>query len=149
VYASIASTYGLFGVSLGYFELWPSPNAGGTLASALMEAHEARASRWVAVPGDLIEVANNGGDPVCVASSRADQPDRVLLVDHGSPDHVDVLAVDFEQLLVLAGNVVAVRLALNGGELEDPRSALAENVAVLCDDEEIRSTWARLGRQAF
>lgn len=149
VYESVASAFDLFGVSLGYFQLWPSPTKATSLAGALLEAFEGRSERWVAGHGDLIEVGGHVGDPLCVLSRYAVQPDRVVILDHSDTDRIDAVATDFEQLLVLAGNVVAIRLAFNAGRVSDPRSALAGSVAALCEDSEIQHTWSRLGRQAF
>ncbi len=117
VYLRCIHDVGIFGVSLGYFALWPAFSRNGDLVKSLLEANSGHASgAMVAHAANLIIVARQEANIICVGSMKGGQPDVVFLLDVMSSPAVRVtsIAPNFEVFLLLAGNLHAVSRSLQG-----------------------------------
>lgn len=116
---------GVFGVSLGYFALWPTFSRHGNLVESLFKANSGQTSGEVAArTASLLVVGRQEANLICVGSMGAERPDVVFLLDVMSSPTVRItsIAPNFEVFLLLAGNLHAVSRDLQ----ESPADASSE-----------------------
>lgn len=112
-YVEVGEAWRIEGVSLGLFRL--SPGVGGGLGGQLDLAVKA----WAPLIGsEWIPVAVWDGDAVCLSSSRP----GVFLVDHARGTG-QLLGESFEDVVVMAGAIVAARLDGESIRLDGSRFA--------------------------
>jgi hypothetical protein len=132
---------GVFGVSLGYFALWPTFNRNGDLVESLLKANSGHASGEMAArEAGLLIVGRQEANLICVGSKDGEQSDVVFLLDVMSSSTVEMIniAQNFEIFLLLAGNLHA----LSFSQGESPSDAVAEMIQCCthfnCTDEQSR-----------
>jgi len=111
LYVRCIREVGVFGVSLGYFALWPTFNRSGNLIESLLKANSGSTSgELVARNESLLIVGRQEANLICVGSSESKLPDVVILLDvMSSPTVVSTnIAENFEVFLLLAGNLHAI-----------------------------------------
>lgn len=140
VYQRCISQIYVFGVSLGYFALWPSFNREGGLAQALRQAnHGGEPAQLVAKSSNLIIVGREEANLVCVGAAGSASSDSVFLLDVMAAPKIQQIdiAPDFEKFLLLVGNLHAVSV-----EYEDaPADGVEEMIRVCkilgCNEQQI------------
>jgi len=108
VYERCLRTFNLFGISLGYFSLWPDSIRSGNMSEALLQAAAGNfRGAHEATHAGLLIVAQEESNLVCVARSNDIKPDTVTLLDVMRSPTVErhCIATDFEKFLLLAGNL--------------------------------------------
>lgn len=145
VYVRCIREVGIFGVSLGYFALWPTFNRSGNLIESLLKANSGSTSgELVARNENLLIVGRQEANLVCIGSAESKQPDVVMLLDVMSSSTVGItnIAKNFEVFLLLAGNLHAISFS----HRESPSSALSEMARCCahfnCTDEQ-STFWMR------
>lgn len=127
-YVDVAKRWRIEGVSLGLFSL--SPSGEGTLAEQIDSALRV----WAPLIGrEWIPVALCDGDVVCLSQERP----GIYLVEH-TQGTGRLLCGSFEELVVMAGSIVAARLD------DQPLRLDSSRLKLLGADE--RSLWAELAR---
>jgi hypothetical protein len=100
-YGRVACAKGLYGVSIGYFGLWPTFDSGEDLRRSLIRANTEGAC------ADLVWVARQEANPICIRTAGNADEGAVFRIDRmSSPEpRCDRIADSFEQFLLLAGNL--------------------------------------------
>jgi len=125
LYVRCIRELGVFGVSLGYFALWPTFNRNGSLVESLLKANSGSTSGEIAARNaGLLIVGRQEANLICVGSVESKQPDVVVLLDVMSSPAVESanIAENFEVFLLLAGNLHAISFS----HQESPSNALSE-----------------------
>lgn len=101
VYLRCLRELSLFGVSLGYFSLWPTADRKGDFVTSFRSGNEGNP-----MGDNRLIVGMYEANPICVGV-RGDVEDTVFFVDDmSSPDRrVTSIAPDFEAFVLLAGNL--------------------------------------------
>lgn len=108
MYIRCIQEVGVFGVSLGYFALWPTFNRSGDMVESLLSANSGSTAGEVAArEAHLLVVGRQEANPVCVGSALSNRPDVVVLLDVMSSPIVESanISENFEVFLLLAGNL--------------------------------------------
>lgn len=125
LYVRCIREVGVFGVSLGYFALWPTFNSNGNLIESLLKANSGVASGELAARNaNLLIVGRQEANLICIGSAESKRPDAVMLLDIMSSPAIKFvnIAENFEVFLLLAGNLHAISFS----HQESPVDALAE-----------------------
>lgn len=108
-YLNVASQVKLVGVSIGQFSLWPVPYGKKDFTTSLTEANKDYSNPFLDFysTNGLVEVACLEANKICLGSVAVQSEGQVFLVDISSDPNpvIHKLADNFEQLLVLAGNL--------------------------------------------
>lgn len=108
IYERCVSMFSLFGISMGYFSMWPGSIKTGHMVEALLRANAGNDSgAQEARNADLIVVAQEEANLICVSRSNGNNPDAVCLLDVMRSPTVErrSIAPNFEKFLLLAGNL--------------------------------------------
>ncbi len=114
VYESVIRTLDIFGVSIGYFALWPCSSRDRDLADAILESNEDTAPpTLVARQRGLIIVGADEADLVAVGTRDSDTPDKVFRIEFCTAPGVRVseVAPNFLVFMMLAGNLHALTVS--------------------------------------
>lgn len=119
IYSECVDKIGMFGVSLGYFNLWPGSGRVKNLAEALYQANnDDDPVGELARAHHLVYVASEEANWVCVGAANHEGADIVTYIEtmlSPTPSFFPI-APDFEKFLILAANLNEISLA----NLEDP-----------------------------
>jgi hypothetical protein len=108
IYRNCAGTLHLYGVSIGYFALWPGFRRDSDLLSALRAANLNNEADAAAARADgLVIVGREEANWICVGRASSDRSDAVFyLKTMASPDRVSSeIAPSFDKFLILAANL--------------------------------------------
>jgi len=107
-YRACASEWTLYGVSIGYFELWPGGGPQSDLVTDLRDANLDRER----IPGgarsrDFVNVASEEANWICIGSSWSSRPDVVFHIEAMlSPEiRFTEIADGFDKLIILGANL--------------------------------------------
>lgn len=127
-YLTVARVINIDGVSIGYFQLSPSAYGGRDIAEKVIACNESAMNPLMKrhQKFGVYQVASWEADPICVAHAHGlFEMGQVVKYNIGNPTSEPiVLAEDFEQLLLLAGNLDSIRN--KHSEIDDPTQALNE-----------------------
>lgn len=119
-YLNVASQVKLVGVSIGQFALWPVPYGKKDFTTGLTEANKDDSNPFLDFysTNALVEVACLEANKVCLGSVAAQSEGQVFLVDISSGPNpvIHKLADNFEQLLLLAGNLHEISMSYENDE---------------------------------
>lgn len=145
-YLGVVSKLDIDGIAIGYFRLSPGTDSDlvGKIINCNREAVTPMARRFR--DDGIYQVAALEADPIGVAFRPGDfAVGQVVKYNIGDPQKsATVLAEDFEQFLILAGNLDAVRQKF--AEADDPRDGMGEFDACIGmffsdSDSGARSAW--------
>ncbi|WP_221274641.1 hypothetical protein [Thaumasiovibrio subtropicus] len=146
-YIRVVRQVELTGVSIGQFALWPVTYGSGDLLTCLTKANESCSNPFLGFYSNnyLVEVACCEANTVCIGSAAGRNEGQVFLVDISSgPNPVFLkLAENFEQFLILAGNLHDISMSYQ----ENENSGLIEFSSRLEKfelDSSSVSTWIRM-----
>lgn len=108
IYRACANAWGLYGVSLGFFALWPSFERDGDLIAALVKANRNNeAPAALAYSRSLVIVGREEANWICVGSAGTEHEDIVYYLNTMvSPEWtIGEIAGNFDKFLILAANV--------------------------------------------
>ena len=108
VYRACAAAWNLYGVSLGYFALWPSFGKKGDLVTALLDANrDPGEPAATARSKGLVIVAREEANWICVGSATSGHPDVVFYMNTmASPERkLTEIANSFDHFMILAANL--------------------------------------------
>lgn len=108
IYERCVSMFGLFGIAVGYFSMWPGSIKAGHMVEALLQSNTGSyPGAQEARNAGLLIVAQEEANLVCVARSNGNDPDAVYLLDVMRSPTVErqSVASNFEKFLLLAGNL--------------------------------------------
>lgn len=107
IYRACASTWSLYGVSLGYFALWPSFRRNGDLVTSLVEANRNNeAPAALAYSRGLVIVGREEANWICVGGAGTEHEDIVYYMNTmASPEWtISEIANSFDKFMILAAN---------------------------------------------
>jgi hypothetical protein len=133
-YRNMAGTKKLYGVSLGYFDLWPTYDSSEDLRGALVRAnHEQGTQNGSASHRGLICVARQEANPICVRATGFVDEDAVFRIDQMSAPNLgcERIAGNFEQFLLLAGNLQFLTVEpVEGGSVTDAMTEVCRHLSL-------------------
>jgi hypothetical protein len=108
IYLTCAAQWRLYGVSIGYFGLWPSFGRQDNLATALLEANlNSGEAAAIAHSNGLVIVAREEANWICVGSASSDHPDIVYHISSMASlqPRITEIANSFKHFIILAANL--------------------------------------------
>lgn len=149
-YLTILDTLDLDGVSIGYLQLAPSFGPSKSLLERLVEANDPRVNPWAVEFRRLgvYQVAAWESDPICLthASAMCAGGSVMIWKTTGLAPTTEPLAVDFEELLLIAANLDEIRQAGISDEATTSATRLFREYLERhshCDPR-MRVTWSRI-----
>jgi len=125
-YLDIANQVQLVAVSIGQLSLWPVPYGKRDFLLSLIEANTDSSNPYLDFynSNNLVEVARLEANLICLGKIATENEGQVFLVDISSGENlaIEKLADNFEQLLVLAGNLHQISMFYE----EDEDSGVSE-----------------------
>ena len=130
-YLDVAKAIRLVGIAIGYFQLAPNSYNGTDLLEKLVDCNSTTAMRSRFDDDGVFQVASWEADPIAVVHrSGRHAVGEVLKYNAGNPEQdAAALANSFEQFLLLAGNLDAVRDKY--ADVDDPSEGIPEFEACL------------------
>lgn len=122
IYEACVAKLGMFGVSLGYFSLWPGPRNVNGMIDALYRCNVGQAPiHELLHSSNLVAVATEERNLICVGAANHQDADIVHFLDLGTFPKATMFAIapDFEKFLILAANLNKVAIHNEG----DPKGA--------------------------
>lgn len=108
VYKRCICDLGLFGVSIGYFSLWPGSIRDNDMIDSIRQANTGdEHGKTDASNLNLLIVGKEEANLICIGAVNSSCPDVVYLLDIMRSDRVEKkdIAPNFESFLLLAGNL--------------------------------------------
>jgi hypothetical protein len=108
IYRACASSWKLYGISLGYFALWPSFGRKGDLLTALREANKnSGGADAAAASNGMVIVAREEANWICIGGANSNNPDVVFYMSRmSSPERkFTEIANSFDRFMVIAANL--------------------------------------------
>ena len=108
IYRSCAAAWNLYGVSIGYFGLWPDFGTKSELVSALLEVNQnSGEAAALAHSRGLVIVAREEANWICVGNALSDHPDVVFYMSTMASleRKLTEIANNFDHFVILAANL--------------------------------------------
>ena len=150
-YTECLKKYNVLGVSVGYFSISPISWDSDSIVDSLIKAQSPEESflpRTILDPLGLYWIGNNNNDTIYVAGKNSPYEEGEIIAIHefilnaeekDFDDYRMPLAKDFEQFLVIAGNLNEVH-RLNA-EPEISKAEMLRRLRVLEVDEKYHESW--------
>lgn len=143
--------FNLFGVSIGYFRLWPGILVGDDFIQGLIKTNlsESNPVLQFLQRNGLYEVATWDTAPIAVASRTSNNRNGKVFLINCENDRIFVspLAKDFEDFLLIAGNLDEIRdRLLQAHEAMKPIEEFSKCLETFHVEKETKDLWLSIGK---
>lgn len=150
-YLSFLENYNLNGVDIGYFGLSPlSYNPGGIITNLKEANHDPFFPKEFMEKHRMYQIGSYNTDLVCVTAGTGQfKEGEILFVEEGydiynpQDDQIYPLAKDFEQFLIVAGNLNEIHREIkeDNSNWEEKKNEFIERLRLLGVDENYHKAW--------